>query len=354
MGKFLLKYFHYLRTFIVVLIGVLISVFLIFIISKTPGASLREFFLGPFGSAGRFSNIFETATPMIFTGVAIAVVFQASQFNVGAEGALYLGAVAGTTFAVSQNLPGFIALPVTFVIAIAAGLLWGFIPGIIKAKWNANELVSTLMLNYVAYFLGLYLINYYFRDKNAGYLASKVLPESAWLPQIFTGTRFHTGIILAFATAVGVYILLYRTTLGYEIRITGENINYARYAGINVVKIIILSQVISGGLAAMGGITEVMGISRRFNWQASPGYGWDGVIVAIIGRNHPLKIIAAALFLAYLRVGGQILNLMTDVPAEMVSVIQSVIILLITAEAFLSTWNFRLTKKFAELELRAK
>ena len=128
---------------------------------------------------------------------------------------------------------------------------------------------------------------------------------------------------------------------------TGFNEKFARFGGINVVKVIILSQIILGLLAGMGGMTEVMGIHRRFNWQNSPGYGWDGVVVAIIGRNHPLLIIAASLFLSYLRVGGQQLNLMSDVPYEMVIVIQSIIILLITAEAFLSQWRYHVTVRQA-------
>jgi simple sugar transport system permease protein len=204
------------------------------------------------------------------------------------------------------------------------------------------------MFNYVAYYLGLYLINFHFRDKKAGYLVSLQLPKTAWLAQFVPDTRLHWGIVLSLAMAVVVYLYLYHTTSGYEIRTTGFNERFARFGGINVARVIMLCQLIMGLLAGIGGMTEVMGIHRRFNWQTSPGYGWDGVIVAIIGRNHPLLIIAASFFLAYLRVGGQVLNLMSDVPAEMVSVIQSIIILLITAEAFLSQWRYRITVRQAE------
>jgi simple sugar transport system permease protein len=204
------------------------------------------------------------------------------------------------------------------------------------------------MLNYVAYFLGLYLINYHFRDKEAGFLVSYKLPETAWLARFIPDTRIHYGIILALVFAVLVYYFLYHTTAGYEIRSTGFNERFARFGGISVFKVIILCQVILGFLAAFGGMTEVMGIHRRFLWQSSPGYGWDGIIVAIIGRSHPLLIVPASFFLAYMRVGGRVLNLMSDVPAEMVMVIQSIIILLITAEAFLSQWKYRITVRQAE------
>ena len=348
MEKFVLKYFNLIRTIIAVLIGIVISVSLIYLISKDPNFSLQQFLLGTFLSRSRFSNMIEMASPIIFCGLAIAVAFQARQFNVGAEGALYLGAAVGTAFAVSTRMPAFVHIPLVLLVAAGVGAVWGLIPGILKARLKASELVSSLMFNYMAYYLGLYLINFHFRDKKAGYLVSLQLPKTAWLAQFIPDTRLHWGIVLSLVMAVVVYYYLYHTTSGYEIRTTGFNERFARFGGINVAKVIMLCQLIMGLLAGIGGMTEVMGIHRRFNWQTSPGYGWDGVIVAIIGRNHPLLIIAASFFLAYLRVGGQVLNLMSDVPAEMVSVIQSIIILLITAEAFLSQWRYRITLRQAE------
>ena len=344
MEKFVLRYFNLIRAVIAVVIGIVISVFLIYLVSKDPGFSLQQFLLGPILSRSRFSNVIETASPIILCGLAIAVAFQVRQFNVGAEGALYLGAAVGTAFAVSTHMPAFLHIPLVLLVAAGVGAMWGMIPGILKAKWKASELVASLMLNYVAYYLGLYLINFHFRDKQAGYLASYQLPRTAWLAQFIPDTRMHWGILISLAMALLVYLFLYHTTSGYEIRMTGFNEHFARFGGINVFKVVVLCQLILGLLAGIGGMTEVMGIHRRFLWQSQghPGYGWDGVVVAIIGRNHPLLIIAASFFLAYLRVGGQVLNLMSDVPAEMVTVIQSIIILLITAEAFLSQWRYRI------------
>ena len=347
MEKFVLKYFNLIRTIIAILIGLVISVLLIYLVSKDPGFSLKQFLLGPFLSRGRFSNMIETTSPILFCGLAIAVAFQARQFNVGAEGSLFLGAALGTAFAVSTRMPIFLHIPLVLLVAAAVGAAWNYIPGLLKAKWNASELVSSLMMNYVAYFLGLYLINFHFRDKAAGYLVSLQLPKTAWLQQFVPDTRMHWGIVLSLVFALLVYLFLYHSTTGYEIRMTGFNEKFARFGGIKVSRVVILSQVILGLIAGIGGMTEVMGIHHRFNWQSSPGYGWDGVIVAIIGRNHPLLIIAASFFLSYMRVGGQVLTLMSDVPAEMVTVIQSVIILLITAEAFLSRWRYRITVREA-------
>ena len=349
MEKYILKYFTLIRTIIAILVGMIISVVLIYIISEMPAYSIRQFFLGPLLSKSRFANVIETASPIIFCGVAIAMSFQAKQFNIGAEGALFLSAAVATGFAVSTNMPAVLHIIMVLVVAGATGAIWGFIPGILKAKWGASELVASLMMNYIALFAGLYLINYHFRDKAAGYLVSYKLPETAWLPQFVPGTRIHLGILLALIFALLGYYFLYHTNSGYEIRTTGHNQKFAKFGGMNVIKVIILAQVLAGMIAGIGGATEVMGLHRRFNWQLSPspGYGWDGVIVAIIGRNHPISIIFAAFFLSYIRVGGQILNLMADVPSELVLVIQSVIILLITAEAFLSTWKNKITIKEA-------
>jgi len=346
-GKFILRHFTLVRTLIAALIGIAIAVLLIFLVSKDPGFSLQSFLLAPFLSRSRLSNIIEGAAPIIYCGLAIAVAFQARQFNVGAEGSLYLGAALGTAFAVSTRMPAFIHIPLVLLVAAAVGAAWNFLPGLLKAKWRASELVSSLMLNYVGYYLGLYLINFHFRDKKAGFLVSYQLPQTAWLQQFIPGTRMHWGIPLAILAALAVYWFLYHSTTGYEVRMTGYNEKFARFGGIKVSRVIILCQLILGLVAGFGGMAEVMGIHRRFNWQLSPGYGWDGVIVAIIGRNHPLLIIAASLFLSYLRVGGQMLNLMSDVPYEMVTVIQSIIILLITAEAFLSHWRYRVTVREA-------
>ena len=176
-----------------------------------------------------------------------------------------------------MDLPRLLHISLIFVVAGAAGAIWGFIPGLLKARWKASELVSSLMMNYVAYFLGLYLINNHFRDKNAGFLVSLRLSESALLPQFVPGTRIHLGIFLALAFALGAYYFLFYTTTGYELRMTGHNRKFARFGGINIVKIIILAQVLSGAIAGIGGMSEIMGIHHRFNWQLSPGYGWDGV-----------------------------------------------------------------------------
>ena len=176
-----------------------------------------------------------------------------------------------------------------------------------------------------------------------GYFVSYELPKTTWLTQFVPGTRINTGVILAVLFVVACYLLIYKTKLGYEMRAVGINKEFAKYGGINIKKVTILAAVLGAAIAGIGGMTQVMGIYRKFNWNAETGYGWDGIAVAIIARNNPLLIVPASIFLAYLRVGGGMLNLNSDVPTEMISIIQAVIILLITAESFLSSWKTKLT-----------
>ncbi len=354
MEKFVLKYFNLIRTIIAILIGFAVSVLILVIVSTSSIESIKYLFLGPFMSVSRIGNIVELATPIIFCGIAIAIPFQASQFNVGAEGTFFISAAFGTAFALiiqKLNLPGFIYIVLVLTFATLFGGFWGFIPGYLKARFKANMVVLTLMLNYAAYFLSIYLINYHFRDKSAGFLTSYRLPENIFLKQFVPNTRIHIGFLIAIASVFIAYYFLYHTTLGYEIRMVGFNFHFAKYSGIDVFKVIVLSSVIGGLFAGLGGMAEVMGIHRRFLWQSLPGYGWDGVVVAIIGKNNPILIMFASLFLAYLRIGGRVLNLLSDVPFEMVGVIESIIILLITAEAFLENVKYRITVKEAEKEV---
>lgn len=342
MQQFLLRNFNTVRTAMAILVGLLLCVLLIVLVSTSPAQSIRTFLIDPFGSTRRIASIFEIATPIIFTGVAIAISFQAEQFYIGAEGAFFITAAVGTAFAVSTSMPWYFHAPAIILVSAAFGGVWGLLPGYLKARFNTSEVVSALMLNFVGLYVGLYLINTHFRDRAAGFMVSYRLEESARLARFIDGTRIHWGVVMALVVALAAYYFLYHTTTGYEIRTVGKNPRFARFGGISVFKVIIIVHVLTGLISGVGGMVEVMGIHGRFNWQMSPGYGWDGVVVAIIAKNHPLYVVLASIFLAYLRVGGQQLRLMTDVPFELVLVIQSMIILLITARAFLSRWESRM------------
>lgn len=341
------RLFELVRTVLAVLIALIVALVTILFASDEPGRALSLFLFGPLDSLRHFGNVLEMMIPLLFTGLAVSIMFSAAQFNLGAEGAFFLGGITATSVAINQSL-----LPVVHpVLSILAGGLTGAlfcgIPALLKVKWNASELVSSLMFNYVALFLGLYLINYYMRDVDAGAMVSFKLADTSKLIRIIPKTRVHFGLILAALTVVAGYYFMYRTRWGYRIRLTGLNSSFARYSGIQTASVIILSQVLGGFIAGSGGAIEILGMYRRFSWQSLPGYGWDGIIVAILARNNPALIPVGAFFLAYLRIGADLMARSSDVQSEVVYIIQGVMIVLIAAESFLAHYRHKLVYREA-------
>ncbi|MEG0013335.1 MAG: ABC transporter permease [Cellulosilyticaceae bacterium] len=337
--------FELIRTLVSVFIAIVLAFGIILLVSDQPMEAIVTFIAGPLSSKRYIGNIIETAIPLIFSGLAMSVVFQASLFNMGTEGVFFISGVVASAVAI------FIPMPTVFhqVAVIGTGALVGAIvasiPGFLKAKWNASELVTSLMLNNIVLGLGLYFLNYKLRDVEAMSVISYKFQETALLPNIVQGTRIHFGLILALVTVVVVYLILYKSKWGYEIRMTGLNKEFAKYSGINTFKVIILAHLISGFIGGMGGAVEIMGMHKRFQWTALPGYGFDGALVAMLARNNPIGVIGAALFLAYIRVGADLVARLSDVPAEMVSILQGVIILLISAERFLHSYKQKMVLK---------
>ncbi|MCT4598488.1 MAG: ABC transporter permease [Vallitalea sp.] len=346
--------FEFVRTTLAILISLALALIIIVSVSATPMLALRKFLIGPFDSIRHIGNVIELMIPLIFTGLAVSVMFLAKEFNLGAEGAFYIGGVGASIIATKVTLP-IIAHPiVAILVGGALGGFIAFIPAILKVKWNATELVSSLMLNYVSLFFGIYILKNYIRDPKAGDVVSYSLEKSAKLIYLIPKTKVHFGLIIVIVMVILCYLFIYRTKWGYEIRVAGENRKFARYSGINTAKVIILSQVIGGFIAGMGGSVEVLGMYRRFSWKTSPGYGWDGVIVAILARNNPVLVPVAAFFLAYLRIGADLMARSTDVQSEVVSIIQGVIIVLIVAERFLVKYKHKLVVKQAKQNISIK
>ena len=339
--------FDVIKTLVVILIALVVAFIIIFAVSEDPVRAFNKMFLGPFKSTRHFGNVIEMMIPLIFTGLGISIMFKSRQFNLGVEGAFFLGAIGAVVVGTQVLMPKGIhpALAILF-----GGLLGGLIctiPAVLKVKWKANEVVSSLMCNYLCLFLGLFIINNYLRDVDAGGMVSVPFAGSAGLPKLFDVTRIHVGLIIAVAMVILVYLYLYKSKNGYELRMTGENENFAKYTGINVAKVIILTQFLGGLIAGIGGATELLGMYTRFEWQVLPGYGWDGVIVALLAKNNPAFVPLTAFFIAYIRIGADIMSRSTDVPNEVVAIIQGIIIVLIAADSFLSYYKKKRTFKEA-------
>ncbi len=345
------KKFDILRTLFSVLIALGISFVLIFLMSEQPVQAIVTLLTGPLSSKRNMGNVIESMIPLIFTGTGICIMFSANQINLSGEGAFQIGGLAASCVAIYFTA-NYLSPAAALLCAGAAGALFSMIPAIMKITTTASEMVSSLMINYLALYFGTYMLNHVINDPKAN-TASYELCEASELPVLLEGTRVHAGILIALAAAVLGYVFLFRTKLGYELRLTGENTEFARYSGINITKVIVVSQIIGGFVAGIGGGVEMLSpIYSRFNWTTLTGYGWDAIIIATLAKNNPLYTPFAALFLAYLRTGASIMSRRTDVSLEIVQITQGIIIILVVAEQFLSGYRHRMIAKEAKASLK--
>jgi simple sugar transport system permease protein len=295
------------------------------------------------------------ATPLIFTGLAVAIAFRCGLLNIGAEGQLIIAAFAtawvGITFA---NLSGWLLIPLAMLAAIVTGGVWGAIPGVLKAKFGSHEVINTIMLNFIAAALASYFTQYHFKAQGDPIMQTvpigrQIVPAgqealkgaNAHLPRLGTfipgfpeRIPLNVAFILALIACALVYVFLWRTKWGYEIRATGANPSAAEYGGISVSRQIILVMTISGALAGMVAINEVLGYRYRYYEGFSPGYGFTGIAVALLGRNHPVGVLLSALLFGALIRGGLFVDIFTEhVSKDLVQVLQAVIIIFVAAEA---------------------
>ena len=287
--------------------------------------------VGAFGDIYGIGQTFTQATPIIFTALSFLLSFKCGLFNIGAEGQLLIGGFAAAVVGISfSGLPIIIHAILAVLAGVAGGALWGFIPAALKAKLGAHEVITTMMLNYVALYLTSYMVAYPL--KAPGWV-SQTLPiaPAAELPRILPPTQLSAAFILATIAALATTYLLDKTVIGYEVRAIGLNPTAAQNAGINVKKGIVLALVISGAIAGLGGAGEILGVHRRFIDGFSPGYGWDGLAVALIGGLNPIGAVIAAVFFGALRSGGMVMNRATGVPYDIILVLQALIVLFVAA-----------------------
>jgi len=279
------------------------------------------------------------STPYIFGGLAVALGFRAGLFNIGVEGQIFIGAVTGVWagYAIT-GLPAIIHIPLAMLFGAVGGALWGFIPGILKAKTGAHEVITTIMMNYIAFRLVDWLLKFPMKDPNEFTPKTPWILETAKLPRFFdTPIRFHLGFFIAILMAVIVYLLLFKTTWGFELRMVGSNPNAARYAGVKITKTTVLAMVLSSALAGMAGANEVLGINYRLLPAFSSGYGFDSIALALLGKTHPLGVILSSLLFGFLRNGARSMQLAVGVPIDIVSILQAVILAFIAAPAIIRT-----------------
>ncbi len=335
-----------LRIIAAVAIALLIGFVITLFVSKDPVGAYRSFLIGPVTKINRFGDWIQESVTLTLLGLAIVLVFKAEIFSLGAEGQMIAGALVSGCVAIYVPLPAYLRIPLALAAGAVAGFLLGLLPGYLKAYLNANELVSTLMLNTIAIKLYELLLTSVLKDPKAGYTASLAFPKEGILGSFFPNIPFLEGIrkiwvdqtnitimlyLVIIAVAV-VYYLMYRTPFGYELRMLGSNIKFARYGGMDTKRAIMLATAISGIFAGLAGANLSMGVHTRLILNITAGLGFEGIVVALLARNNPLAVPITALAYGYLRAGADIMERSSDVSREMVLVIQAIIILLVTAE----------------------
>jgi simple sugar transport system permease protein len=335
-----------IRIVAVIAIALLIGFLITLAVSEEPLEAYSAFLLGPLprfsldgglhiANINRFGNWLEESITLVLLGLAVAIVFKAKQFSLGAEGQLLLGALAGGVVSLYVPAPPGVHLLLVLLAAATAGFLWGLIPGVLKAYLNVDEVVSTLMFNVIAtQVFNLFLIQW-MRDPTAGYIGTVSFPESAVMPLLLPGTRVTVALLITLLAVAAVWFLMNRTPFGYELKVLGSNRKFAEYGGVNTRRVIALSMAISGILAGLAGAHLANGLVKRLTLGLSPGIGFEGIVVALLARNDPLAVLVTGLFYGYLRTGAQIMERSSDVTREVVLIIQAIIILLVTAERLL-------------------
>lgn len=322
---------------VAVLLGLVIGAILLIASGANPIEAYGALLKGAVGTPVAIQRTLEKATPLIFSGLAVAFAFKAGLFNIGAQGQLLIGAVVAAFVGFSiEGLPAIIHAPLALLIGGLAGALYGFIPGALKTYTGAHEVIVTIMLNYVAINITDYLADGPWKDPSPTNIVARTAAifPSAELPVI---GNIPTGFLLSLVAAAIVWWLLYRTTLGYEVRTVGLNSSAAQYAGIRVARTVILTMMISGFLAGLGGAVETQGINGRFQPGFNTGLGFDGITVALLGKTSPFGVIPAALLLGAMRAGSSQMQFSAGVAAEITDVITAFILFFVAADIIVKT-----------------
>jgi simple sugar transport system permease protein len=326
-----------------ILTAVILGGIIIVLVRGNPFVAYLGLLQGSFGSAKALSETAVWATPYIFAGLAVALAFKGGLFNIGAEGQLAIGATTAALIGYALpdwlgfDLPRIIHLPLVIIMGAAAGAFWAAIVGYLKAYTGGHEVINTIMMNYIALNSISFLLNGPMKDPNPNNVIARtpLIAESAHITPIFEGLRVHWGFVLALLAAYLVWWMLNKTTLGFEIRTVGANPDAAKYAGVNVKRIIILTMALSGMLAGLAGTFEVTGLNYRHELGFSIGYGFDAIAIALLGKSHPLGVVLASILFAAMRNGATRMQFLTQLPVDLISVLQALILLFVAADAII-------------------
>ena len=350
-NKFYNKNTEYIISLVLsILASLLIGALIMLANGRSPALGYGAVLKGAFGSKYNIATTFAKTVPLVLTGLATAISFNSGIFNIGGEGQLYLGAFAaayvGFTFV---NLPKGMGIILAIIAGAIVGGLYAFVPGLLKVKYKIDEVITTIMLNSVAVLFTSYLVNYPFASTRGKMGATEMIAEQYKLSRLVKLSTLNTSIFFMGIIAIIIYYLMEKTSAGYDFKIVGQNSLFARYGGINDKKQMLIAMVLSGVLCGIAGVFEVLGVHYRFLQHISPGFAWDGMLVALIVKNNPIGVIIMSIFFGALKTGSISMENATSIPSELVLVIQSIIILFIAGEAGFKDkfkeWNMKRRSK---------
>ena len=319
-----------IKSLMAVLLGLLAGAFLMLIMGFNPVEGYKYLFMGGLKNLERIGNTLATATPLMLTGLSVAFAFKTGLFNIGTPGQMLFGGFCSIATGLTLNLDKAKLLPIVIFVGILGGALWGLVPGLLKALFNVHEVVSSIMMNWIAYWTVYYMVPQYFKGEFLE-TESKMLPDSAtlrveWLSKIFEGSYINLGIFLAIITVLIIWFILNKTVLGYELKAGGFNRFGAEYAGMPVNRNIVISMMIAGALSGLAGAIQYTGNANIMQIGVMPSQGFDGIAVALLGASSPIGVIFSALFFGVLYVGKGFMNAAAQVPPELADTIMATII----------------------------
>jgi len=334
-----------LQPFLAIVLGLAAGAVVVSAVGASILDTYQEMWNGAFGSLYFTMSTLARSTPILLIGLGLALAFRAGVFNLGGEGQMVLGALSAAL--VGLYLPGLgaVKLIAAIVTGMVAGGLWSLLAGYLEARFNIQLLISTLLFNYIAVLFAGYLASEPFQDKtgSAALAQTAMLEKSVWLPKLVPGMSLHAGFLFGLAGALAFFLLIRYTSFGYEVKMMGHNPFFARYGGIPKTKVMLLTMFVSGGFAGLAGTVEVLGAQYRFVDGALtvPGYAWTGLMATLLANGHPIGVVFASILLAALQTGAMGVERNSDVPLEIASIIQAVLILSVSAKITLEWWARR-------------
>ncbi len=341
------KVMVYLSPLLALVLTVIASVLLFFIMGTSPEAALHAFFIEPISSVYGLTELMVKATPLIIIGVALSLGFRAGVWNIGAEGQLVLGAIfGGSTALFFYEKTGFYIIPLVLFMGVLGGMLWAGIVAFLRVRFNANEILTSLMLSYIANLLINFLMHGPLKDPDGfNFPESRLFSDSALLPILYEGTRLHLGALIAILAVAMGWFLLSRTLLGYQMKVIGDAPAAGEYAGFSHSKIIWVALLIGGGAAGLAGAIEVSGPIGQLLPSISPGYGFTAIIVAYVGRLHPVGVLFAAIILALSYLGGEAAQIKLNLPVAVTGVFQGFLLFFLLASDVLIHYRLQFSKQ---------